>query len=265
MVPLRSDLAPVEKTTGPCRRVVIGQKRSRLSLPTQAVHPRGVMRGPCLAFAIVGLFFAHSEAVAADALLAAWFNAQTNVQSWSAEVTQTRSLKTLTQPLIARGRVWFAAPNRFRWEIGTPAKTIAVREPAQMLVIYPQLKRAERYPLTGEAMGEWKETLALLEAGFPRTRAELEGRFKILSQAASNDVCELVLQPKSAAARRLIPAIKIAFATNDFSLRATELTFADGSRMSNEFTHSQLNPPLNEDLFSPKLADDFKIVEPLKR
>jgi len=218
-----------------------------------------------LAFAIFGLLFAQSKAAAAEALLTAWFNAQTNVQSWSAEVTQTRNLKTLTQPLVARGRVWFAAPNRFRWEIGTPPKTIAVREPAQMLVIYPQLKRAERYPLTGEAMGEWKETLALLEAGFPRSRSELEGRFKILSQAASNDVCELVLQPRSAAARRLIPAIKIAFATNDFSLRATELTFADGSRMSNEFTHAQLNPPLNDDLFTPKLADDFKIVEPLKR
>src|SRR6266478_1010237 len=127
MVPLRSDLAPVEKTTASCRRAVIGQKRSRLSLPSQAVHPRGVMRGPCLAFAIVVLLFPLAEAVAADALLTAWFNAQTNVQSWSAEVIQTRSLKTLTQPLIAHGRVWFAAPNRFRWEIGTPAKTIAVR------------------------------------------------------------------------------------------------------------------------------------------
>ncbi len=256
MVPLRADLAPVGATIYPRRRDGTGRGGTR-----------GLLRGPFFAFAILAVFFAHfpAPAVAADALLTAWFNAQTNVHSWSAEVVQTRSLKTLTQPLIAHGRVWFAAPNRFRWEVGNPAKTIAVREPAQMLVIYPQLKRAERYPLTGDAMGEWKETLALLEAGFPRTRPELEGRFKILSQAAANDICELILQPKSAAARRLIPELKIAFATNDCSLRATELSFADGSRMRNEFIHSKLNPQLDEEMFTPKLDGDFTIVEPLKR
>jgi hypothetical protein len=34
-----------------------------------------------------------------------------------------------------------------------------------MLVIYPKLKRAERYPLHDQAAGPWKDTLALLEAG----------------------------------------------------------------------------------------------------
>ena len=166
--------------------------------------------------------------------------------------------------LTAHGTIPDAVSATQRGVFGFLTKPFDSQELLQLVA--SALRLAGNAPMdSSEAMGEWKETLALLEAGFPRTRADLEGRFKILSQAASNDVCELVLQPKSAAARRLIPAIRITFATNDFSLRATELTFADGSRMSNEFTHSQLNPPLNEDLFTPKLADDFKIVEPLKR
>jgi outer membrane lipoprotein-sorting protein len=197
--------------------------------------------------------------------LTAWLNAQTNIQTWSAEVIQTRALKSLTQPLTATGHVWFAAPNRFRWELGDPPQTIAVRQPDQMLVIYPKLKRAEKYPLTGEHTGQWRDTLALLEAGFPRGQSELEARFHVVAQTTTNGVHEVALQPRSASARRMMPQIRIAFATGDFSLRATELRFADGSILRTDFTNAVLNPKLDESLFAPTLESDVKIVEPLKK
>ena len=207
--------------------------------------------------------FAARGATGPD-LLTRWIAAQTNFQTWSADVTQVRTLKTLAEPLVAQGRVWFAAPNQFRWELLKPAPTIAVRQPEQMLIIYPKLKRAERYPLNGQQAGPWKDALALLEAGFPRSLADLEGKFKVLSQAVSNDVCEVVLQPKSASARRMMPRIKLAFGSTDLSLRATELQFADGSTMRNEFMNAKLNPKLDGDLFTPKVESDFKVIEPLK-
>ena len=135
--------------------------------------------------------------------LASWLNAQTNIHTWSAEVIQTRALKSLTQPLTATGHVWFAAPNRFRWELGSPPQTIAVRRPDEMLVIYPKLKRAEKYPLTAGQTGQWRDTLALLEAGFPRSQAELESRFRVLAEVTTNDLHEITLQPKSPSARRM--------------------------------------------------------------
>jgi len=143
--------------------------------------------------------------------------------------------------LIAQGRVWFAAPNRFRWELTSPSPTIAVRQPEQMLVIYPRLKRAERYPLNGEQAGPWKGRALLAGSRLPRSQAELESRFNVLSQSVSNAVLDVVLQPKSPSARRLMPQIKITVATNDFTLRATELQFADGSTMRNDFSNTLLN------------------------
>jgi outer membrane lipoprotein-sorting protein len=196
--------------------------------------------------------------------LARWLSSQTNVQTWSADVRQTRALKTLAQPLTAQGHVWFAAPNRFRWELTSPAPTIAVRQPDQVLVIYPKLKRAERYPLNGEQAGPWKDALALLEAGFPRSQAEIEARFNVVSQSVSNAVLDVVLQPKAPSARRLMPQINISVATNDFTLRSTELQFADGSTMRNDFSNTKLNPKLDEELFTPKLESDFKTVEPAR-
>jgi len=219
---------------------------------------------------LVLLLFIGSEAIATAAadtnsLVAAWLSAQTNIQTWSADCIQTRTFKSLAQPLTATGHVWFAEPNRFRWELGRPAQTIAVRAEKEMLVIYPRLKRVERYPLGGDQAGPWRDALALLEAGFPRSQAQLESTFRIVSQTLTNQTDEVTLQPKSASARRMMPQIKIAFGTADFSLRATELQFADGSTMRNDFYNAVLNPRLEDEIFAPKIESDFKIVEPLKK
>jgi len=215
----------------------------------------------------IGLCWGCGSAASAEMepLLSRWLNEQTNVHSWSADLVQTRTLKSLTEPLTATGHLWFAEPNRFHWELGKPAQTIAVRGTNEMLVIYPRLKRVERYPLGGSEAGAWTEVLALLEAGFPRSEAELTSRFKILSQTITNGTCEVALEPRSAAARRMMREMRIAFGTNDFALRATELVFADGSTMKNQFTNSVLNASVEPALFSPAIPNDFKVVEPLKK
>lgn len=222
--------------------------------------------GLLVALAAWCLAMTVSRARATDTapLLSQFLQAQTNLQTWSADLTQIRQLKTLTQPLVSTGRVWFAAPGKFRWEIGVPAQTIAVRGGDEMLVIYPRLKRVEKYPLSGEKMGQWKDTLALLEAGFPRSEADINQRFKVVSVTPTNDAAIVVLQPRSASARRMMPQISLQFATNDFQLRATQLQFGDGSTMRNEFRNALLNPTLDPAHFAPRIDPEFKVVEPMK-
>jgi outer membrane lipoprotein-sorting protein len=219
-------------------------------------------------FALSALIYASllsTDAADSNSALSTWLDAQKDIHSWSADFVQTRRFKTLTQPLMESGKVWFAEPNRFRWELGHPAKTIAVRARNEMLLLYPLLKRAERYPLNSSAPGPWRDALALLEAGFPRSQADMESKFRIASQAVTNDVCDLVLQPKSAAARKMMPQIEIAFDLKNRALRATELHFAEGSSLRNDFTNAVLNPKLDDSMFTPPVPPDFKVVEPLKQ
>lgn len=223
------------------------------------------MRNNALRFLFVLATFSCARAAELNPVVASWLSGQTNTQSWSADFVQTRSFKSLTQPLMAKGHVWFAAPNRFRWELGNPAQTIAVRSSDALLVIYPRLKRVERFPLTGEQAGQWKDALALLEAGFPRSAAELESQYNILEQVIQGAVGRLTLQPRSAAARRMMPRIKIEFDTGNFSLRATELQFADGSVLRNDFSNAVVNPPIDPQMFSPPIPSNYKLVEPLKK
>jgi outer membrane lipoprotein-sorting protein len=218
-------------------------------------------------FLVLGIFTAlqNIRADETNSVLDAWFAVQKNLHTWSADFVQTRLLKTLTQPLVARGHVVFSIPHDFRWELGRPVQTIALRHGDEMSVIYPRLKRVERYPLGAAAPVEWRDTMSLLQAGFPRDRKEFDAQFQILSLTATNGIWQMSLQPTSSFARRMMPELRIGLATNDFSLASTELVFVDGSRMRNDFTNAVLNPALDEKLFEWSPPADFKIIEPLKR
>jgi outer membrane lipoprotein-sorting protein len=245
-------------------RVRLREEEEKCRLKGEGAAPWRVRKS--LALLCVGfLMVARGSVVPAanlDAQVDRWFTAQTNLQSWSANFTQTRSLKVLSQPLVAAGKVW-VTPGQFRWELGQPAQTIALRRPDQLLIIYPRLKRAEKYGLKGVPPGPLKDALGLLDVSLPRDRATMEGRFRLLSASETNAALQVTLEPRSAAARKFIRQILICFRTNDFSIAATEMKFADGSSLRNDFTDVILNPPIDPALFESKVGPDVTVVEPL--
>jgi outer membrane lipoprotein-sorting protein len=208
---------------------------------------------------------ASTASFAADtnAVVSGWIAAQTNLHDWHADFVQTRHLKALTRPLTASGHLWFAPPNQFRWELRTPGQTIALRQPDTMWVIYPLLKRAERYPVGANASGEWRDALALLEAGFPRNRAEFDARFRVLALIETNSAWQLELQPTSTLARKMMNRISVGLATNDYTLTSTEMEFVDGSTMRNDFTNALRNTGFGRNVFSWEPPADFTITHPL--
>ena len=193
-----------------------------------------------------------------------WFARQKSLQTWRADFVQTRTLKTLTTPLTTPGKVLFQAPNKFRWELGVPAQTVAIRGEQEMVVLYPKLSRAERFQLDPEHAGKFKDLLVLLEAGFPRDRKELESRFKILQQNKKGEAYEVVLQPRASLAKRLMPELRLAFDLKELSLLSTEMVFSDGSNMRTEFSHPEVNPTLGVEIFTTSIPKEFQVTEPLK-
>ena len=104
-----------------------------------------------------------------------------------------------------------------------------------------------------------------MEAGFPRQRADLESRFRILSLTETNGAWQLALQPTGAFARRMMKEIRVSLATNDFLLAGTELVFADGSSLRNDFTHAVLNAPFENSVFDWRPGPGFKVTEPFAK
>jgi outer membrane lipoprotein-sorting protein len=212
----------------------------------------------------VGMAALLAQGAETSELFDRWLAAQTSLGAWTADFVQTRSLKVLSQPLVATGQVWVAGPSEFRWELAPPAQTLVLRQPDQLLVIYPRLKRVERYALNAVPPGSVKDALALLDASFPRDRATVEAQFRLLSAVETNSVLEVTLQPKSASARKFVGEILIGLRTNDFSMASTEMRFADGSTLRNDFTNVALRQSISPERFAFRLPPDFTVVEPLR-
>jgi outer membrane lipoprotein-sorting protein len=214
---------------------------------------------------IFALTLARTFGADTNEFLNSWFAAQSQLKTWSADFTQTRALTALKDPQRTLGHLQFQAPNNFRWELGQPPQTIAVRNSNEMVVVYPRLKRAERYPLGGAGNQPWQDALALMDAGFPTSRAELESKFKLLSITSTGEATRIVMEPKSATARKFMSEVRLFLRTNDFSMTANELKFADGSSFRNDFTNGLKNPAIPTNTFSTAVPVDFKVVEPMKQ
>lgn len=211
---------------------------------------------PCLVAGVV-------HAADYDAQFSKWFAAQTNMQNWAADFTQTRSLVALAQPLTSKGKVW-VQPGEFRWELGQPPQTIVVRNPDEMIILYPRFKRAEVYALNKIPPGPIKDAMSLMDVSLPRDRASMEEHFQLQSATITNATLQMTLQPKSASARQFIGDIIVGFRTNDYVIADTIMQFSDSSTLRNDFTNVVFNQPMDSKLFATNLPPDYSVVEPLK-
>jgi len=192
-----------------------------------------------------------------------WLERQSGIETWSADVVQIRRIRSLARPLEARGKVWFRQPNRFRWQLGDPPRTIAVRTRDELVLMYPALKSAERFSLGEGIAPEWRQALALLEVGFPSDRETFYAGYQPLSAERAGDSWRLRLRPSGEQVRRLVEEVRFEVDAEDYTLRATELVFPDGSTMRNEFSNHEIDPQLDETLFEARLGDDWKVSRPL--
>ena len=202
------------------------------------------------------------NAAESPAVLDRWLANQTNVTSWTAEFTQVRHLKALTQPLTTPGRLWYEAPDRFRWELGVPAQSIAIRRGDTLLILSPKLRRAEKYSIEAAARGPMKEAMSLLDTGFPRDAADFNRRFELLRLVEEPGAHRFELQPRDARARQLLPFLSLTVQAADLGLAATSIRFADGSELQTLFTNAVRNPKVDPALFDPTPPPDFKLAKP---
>ena len=201
-----------------------------------------------------------SKAADTNSVLDSWFAAQQKVQTWSADFIQVRQFRALARPLTNSGRIYFSAPNDFRWELGYPVQTIALRHGDELFLVYPGLKRAERYSVGADAPRQFRDTMSLLQAGMPRSRKEFEAQFQLLSLAETNGLWQMRLQPRSPGARQMLPGLGIGIRTNDFSLANTTLMTADGSTIESDYSNGVANPSLDKALFEWEPPADFNVI-----
>lgn len=174
--------------------------------------------------------------------------AQRDVRSLSANFTQTRALRTLRSPLKCPGRLWFQAPDWFRWELGEPPKTIILGTPSGVTIIQPDKKRAQKNPPATPGRPGGAEALGMIRFPGGGSFEEFQRLVQVLAIRTVGPTCHLEMLPRDASARGL-SAIKLDFDMRTGHWISLEIVTREGSSILNEFSNVEINPKLDKRIF----------------
>ena len=223
------------------------------------------MRLPVLFAALV--LFARPACCAGDppdlAPLKRWLNHQKEVRSVQADFTQTRSFHALRDPLASPGRLWFGAPNSFRWELGSPPKTIVLRKGDTAFLIQPAKSHAERLaPADFDRPGA-SNPLPMMNFPLANSFEDFNRQFEVLSLAVDGTRCHVELQPRDPQSAKFLASLSLDFDTENGGLLAFEAKTRDGSSLRNDFSNVRLNAKIDPQVFDFDLHG-YEVVDAKK-
>ncbi len=199
----------------------------------------------------------RAEAAALDlAPVQAWVANAAKVKTLIADFRQERVLRTMKQPLVTTGKLWYSQPaNAFRWQTGDPAKLIAILKPGreELTVARTEKKEAEvigKAALQKDRMGQG---LSLMQAGFPSSLEEFQKRFTILAIIPESNWHRVELKPAVTMGGAVVKVMLMLNATTH-KLDAMHVYFRDGSRISSIFTSMKENAAIPAAQFSMDLT-----------
>jgi outer membrane lipoprotein carrier protein len=183
--------------------------------------------------------------------LEAWLSRQTEVKSLEAEFTQERRLPALRNPVRTEGTLSMARPGKLRWELGKPAKTIAVSDGTTMTLVDVAKGRARTLPADSAKARQF----TLLADG--ALRGDLEGfkaTFELVESRVTRGIYQLTTRPKERGLRQHVSWVYLDIDPQKNELRALELQLEDKSRIRTIFTRTRINPDLPAGRFEVDLS-----------
>jgi outer membrane lipoprotein-sorting protein len=183
---------------------------------------------------------------------------QREVGTLRATVVQRKRHPLLKGEVVTEGTLLFSRPNRLRWEVATPERTIIVIDDQALVIYHPERKEAERRDLRDD-FGS-RAVVDFLTAGMNLDVAELEKRFQV-DLYRDDGRLSLVLTPRSRWVARAIASVTIAQDEADALPRQIVVVGQKGDRTETSLAHAVVNPPLAEDAFTLRLGPEVRVVE----
>jgi len=204
-----------------------------------------------LSFILLGMSARAEEIPAASlAPIKKWISQQSNVRTLSADFVQTRRLRMLRDPVIRSGRFWFQAPGSFRWELGVPPETIAVRGKDAVFLISAKARKFTRQDPSAPAAKGGLPDLPMMEFPMARDYTDFARRFEVRSLKVEDSHCTANILPRDARAQKFLEKVEVVFNTETGTLFAFEICLRDGSALRNEFSNVQVNREIDPATFA---------------
>ena len=188
--------------------------------------------------------------------LKTWLSSQRGIHSISADFTQIRAFKTLKSPLTIKGHVWLESPDRFRWQLGEPPKTIIIGNRGETMILHPSKHLAEKRQLStpGSASQPQGDPFGMMGFSGGHSFEEFQKQMRVLALRRVGSRCHLEMLPRDPQAMRALSSINLDFDTATGEWRSFEIVTKEGSSILTEFTHVELNSKLPPELFKYDLS-----------
>ncbi len=183
-----------------------------------------------------------------------WIAQQALAHTLSADFVQTRRLRMLRDPVSRPGRFWFRAPGSFRWELGVPPETIALRGKDALFLLTTKTKKFTRQEISARAARGGFRDLPGMEFPMARDYPDFARRFEVRHVKVDGNLCTANILPLDQQARKYLEKIEIVFDTATGILSAFEIAFRDGSALRNEFSNVRVNREIDPATFDPDLT-----------
>jgi len=169
------------------------------------------------------------------------------VRSLAVEFEQEKKLRLFKEPVVTRGLLLFAAPDRLRWETRAPFRSILVVS-GNEVGKYEYLKD-ERRPLK---LGRGADAILLV---MDRIRSWFQGKFDREGKYYEIDAVReprprLVLRPRDEAIRKRISAMELDLSADLSAVEAVTLVEGEGDRTVMRFKELARNRELPPGTFS---------------
>lgn len=211
-----------------------------------------------------GFHFAPPHAVAAEGLdvgaLKRWVEDQGALESLTCSFTQEKKLRALRKPLVASGRIWYRAPDDFRWQLGDPPRTILYHRGQTVTLVDVARKRARIVRPGSSAAGPRGAGGEFFEIGFPRSWKAFEETFEVVSLGSAGGLLTAELLPKSPALARGVGSVRFVIEEATQKLRSMSLELRDQSTITTTFEDALRNAAVPGSVFEPDL-EGFSLEE----
>lgn len=191
-----------------------------------------------------------ASAFAQDAVLDGWLDRQATISSLNANFTQQRKLPSLKEPVTTPGRISFAKPDKFRWQLGEPMQTLAVSDGTTITLIEESEKSARQISKDSPQAARF----ALLSGKAFESKNSFYESFEVTENRVTDGIHQYTLKPKDRHMRTNVPWVFIDIDPVKKELRAMELEMQDKSRVRTVFNNPKFNTKLPDSLFKPDLT-----------
>ncbi len=180
---------------------------------------------------------------------------QASITTLTASFEQTKTSRLLVAPSVSRGKFYYQAPDRLRWEYESPRPMTVLLAGGVATTYRPAEKRAERV----EVGRMQRRIFRFLSAAEPLEKLEGNFNFTFIDPGAGGNYT-LKLVPTTHAIKKRMKSVEVVIDRQTLLPVAVSYVEADGDSTAYSFSNVKVNTPQPPDLYALTFPPDVEVV-----